>query len=597
MNSTMKALTSTIETTASSGGHNERRLDVVMLLAAILIVMSTAVFGADQGAHFVQVANLDNISGNETIIDHALTNANPGAIIQVTKNWSPPGGLGPYNTEAFGVFYNETEHKWAVFNESPAVNMVNNTGFNVWVPPVDASTFVHTADASNTSNWITRIDNPLTNNNPAAVLLVTQCWNPSGGLGVYNNRIIGVWYDDASHRWAIYNQDAATTMPVGAAFNVSVLSIGATALVHTALPSNTIGHVTDIDNPMTNNNPDAIVSVTQRFNAGGGVGGIYNNHAIGVYYDTVHNQWAIFNEDLTDLPNGAVFNVAVLGHEKRAAVHTSTVLNTSLAATSLNQPLTNDNPNALVFVTQNWNPPGGAFVYNDHEPGVFFGYSTQRWEIFNEDLANMPEGASFNIWIPPVDARSFVHTSRPANSAGATTKIDHLALNNDPNAIIHATQNLNPSGVSGVYNNHPIGVYYNEAANQWAVFNEDYVSMPDGASFNIWIPPVDSSTFVHTATASNTFGDYTTIDHAETNLHPDAIVLVTQNWNPSGGIGVYNAHHIGVFYDSYIGQWAIFNQDTSTMPDGASFNVTVLDPLFVDGFESGTTSAWSAVTP
>ncbi|MBU1877357.1 MAG: hypothetical protein KJ734_00240, partial [Chloroflexi bacterium] len=47
---------------------------------------------------------------------------------------------------------------------------------------------------------------------------------------------------------------------------------------------------------------------------------------------------------------------------------------------------------------------------------------------------------------------------------------------------------------------------------------------------------VPGARFVHTTTAANTSGNYTYIDHPLTNNNPNAIVLVTQNWNP-GGVG------------------------------------------------------------
>ena len=41
----------------------------------------------------------------------------------------------------------------------------------------------------------------------------------------------------------------------------------------------------------------------------GGVGGLYHNHAIGVYY--YGSRWAIFNQDMAPMPPGAAFNVWV----------------------------------------------------------------------------------------------------------------------------------------------------------------------------------------------------------------------------------------------------------------------------------------------
>jgi len=87
---------------------------------------------------------------------------------------------------------------------------------------------------------------------------------------------------------------------------------------------------------------------------------------------------------------------------------------------------------------------------------------------------------------------------------------------------------------------------------------------------------VPGARFVHTATATNTSGSSTYIDHPLTNENPNAIVLVTQNWNPGGISGVYNDHPIGVWYSNSAKKWSIFNQDIAAMPDGADFNVMVI---------------------
>lgn len=83
--------------------------------------------------------------------------------------------------------------------------------------------------------------------------------------------------------------------------------------------------------------------------------------------------------------------------------------------------------------------------------------------------------------------------------------------------------------------------------------------------------------FVHTATAANITSNWTTIDHPLTNSNPNAIVLATQNWNPSGVGNTYNIHPIGVWYSGSAQKWSIFNQDdTSGMPLGADFDVIVI---------------------
>jgi hypothetical protein len=81
--------------------------------------------------------------------------------------------------------------------------------------------------------------------------------------------------------------------------------------------------------------------------------------------------------------------------------------------------------------------------------------------------------------------------------------------------------------------------------------------------------------FVHRATPENVSDNSTYIDDPRTNGHPDAVLSVTQNWNPGGLGGTYNAHPIGVWYDVVAEKWAIANEDRAAMPDGAAFNVVV----------------------
>lgn len=83
------------------------------------------------------------------------------------------------------------------------------------------------------------------------------------------------------------------------------------------------------------------------------------------------------------------------------------------------------------------------------------------------------------------------------------------------------------------------------------------------------------SVFVHRATSENVSANSSYIDDPSTNDNPDAVLTVTQNWNPGGDDGTYNAHPIGVWYDASAEKWAIANEDRAAMPEGAAFNVVV----------------------
>jgi len=244
--------------------------------------------------------------------------------------------------------------------------------------------------------------------------------------------------------------------------------------------------------------------------------------------------------------------------------------------TVISNSLTNGNPNALLFVTPDWNPGGSGDVYDNHPIGVFYFTSggTGYWAIFNQNGSAIPSGAAFNVQALSVSSTAFVQTADGSNISGDNTRIDNPTLNNNPSALLMVTPNWNPGdGGSDVYDTHPIGVYYNGSG--WAIFNQDAASMPNDASFNVHILSPGASSFVQTANASNSAGDYTTINAALANHQPNVIVLATPNWNPgNNGADVYVNHNIGVWYTG--SGWAVFDQDGTVMPTNASFNIEIL---------------------
>ncbi len=98
---------------------------------------------------------------------------------------------------------------------------------------------------------------------------------------------------------------------------------------------------------------------------------------------------------------------------------------------------------------------------------------------------------------------------------------------------------------------------------------------PDGVSPGSEAADPSGSAFVHRATPENVSDNSTYIDDPRANGHPDALLSVTQNWNPGGDGGTYNAHSVGVWYDAVAEKWAIANEDRAAMPEGAAFNVVV----------------------
>ena len=91
-----------------------------------------------------------------------------------------------------------------------------------------------------------------------------------------------------------------------------------------------------------------------------------------------------------DLENGILLDAAF--------VHHATPENITDHWTFIDHPLINNEPNAVLYVTPNWNPHGEKHtVHTPHPIGVFYYPDRGRWGIFNEDEAPMTVGAHFNV--------------------------------------------------------------------------------------------------------------------------------------------------------------------------------------------------------
>jgi sortase A len=170
--------------------------------------------------------------------------------------------------------------------------------------------FVHRSDEKNSRGDYTYLSNPNIDGDPNVVVLVTPTPDQkSTGDGIYDHNV-GVWYEPQAHRWAIFNQDRVA-VPDGTTFQV-VVPGGPEKIVHRAESGNIDENSTYLDDSLVNGKPGAILSVTQNWNPGGG-SGTYNDHPVGVRYDAGRQQWAIYNTDDSEMPDGAAFNVAVSG--------------------------------------------------------------------------------------------------------------------------------------------------------------------------------------------------------------------------------------------------------------------------------------------
>jgi hypothetical protein len=188
--------------------------------------------------------------------------------------------------------------------------------------------------------------------------------------------------------------------------------------------------------------------------------------------------------------------------------------------------------------------------------------------------ARATDEVSFDSIAPKSTEDVFVQRATPDNILLNSTYLDHPSINSNPKAFI-LVKRLSEPGGDAENNAHQIGVWYDaRSEGRWAIFNQHRAPMAVGATFEVVVME-GLNTIVHRATPHNTVGNSTYIDDSLTNGNPDAILTVTQNWNPGGVGNTYNDHPVGVRYDADETKWVIFNRDREPMPGGAAFNVVV----------------------
>jgi sortase A len=172
-----------------------------------------------------------------------------------------------------------------------------------------------------------------------------------------------------------------------------------------------------------------------------------------------------------------------------AFVHRSDEKNSRGDYTYLSDPSIDGDPNAVVLVMPTPDQESTGDGIYDHNVGVWYEPQAQRWAIFNQDRVAVPAGTTFQVVVPG-GPEKIVHRTVSGNIDENSTYLDAPLVNGKPGAILSVTQNWNPGGGSGTYNDHPVDVGYDTGRQQWAIYNTDDSAMPDGAAFNVAVSGV-----------------------------------------------------------------------------------------------------------
>jgi len=279
---------------------------------------------------------------------------------------------------------------------------------------------------------MTTINNPATDNKANALLFITNVY------GQYDNHVSGVWYSGG--KWIIYHENMKS-MPTNAKYNVLVMKPSDKAFMHRAAAGNTSSHITTINHPSCNGNPNAVLLVTQNYKRA------YNAKAVGVWYNG--SKWTIYNQDKTKMPSGANFNVLVL---KKGSMNLNgrakgriSVFKASSSTVNKSYDHLRDLPvkgkQAKIFVTQNYGKNG---PYNAKTPAVW-NYGP-NWTVYNKDKSNMPKNAQYNVLM--VSGQEILRPDEPVDNIKkeiGTTKASYIRIFNMSGYVakVDATYNIN----------------------------------------------------------------------------------------------------------------------------------------------------------
>jgi hypothetical protein len=527
--------------------------------------------GADASvrASFVHEARPENLRLGVTLLNHPLLNGHPDARFVISKNWNPGGTSGTYDPHEIFVYYDGINGRWAI-SRADRRDFLPGSAFNVLIPRDDGRVFRHSTTPANVHvNW-TQISHPLTDLNPDARLIVTPVLEFAGHR--IQEHPIGVWYDATARAWTIFDQTLAP-MAVTTSFNVWVVPEASRSLAHVAGPGNSLAHTTWIGSPLLDANDAALLQFTQNWM------GVYNAHPVGVY--DRGSEWGLFNQDFASLPPGAAFHV--YDPPQQSAFQIARKGPTAVFI-SIELPLIAHQPDTLLLVTQD--ATGSEIPLNPREMGVTTSiYGVQS--AGNLDSSPVPIGTAVNLHAPPIDLATFVHLTAAENLISNWTRLNHPLLDGRPDARVFVTPHANPHSAGELSRVTRIpGVWYDGL--YWNVFNQDRSAMPSRVSFNVHVARAGETSFVHRASAGNTSASRSRLDHPELDGNPAARLIVTQNWNPPGSLGVYNDHPVGVRWDPVSAHWQIVNLDGAALPIGAAFNVLIPEPVCPDADFDGT---------
>lgn len=230
---------------------------------------------------------------------HAFA-AESGNQVLATHVFNPEGGGGLYVPGTLHYGSGLPDGVWATDS------LAGGVGVNLYAEHGSSLTNcigLHEAGPGNTFfNW-TEVSDPNLDGDPGQTPILMPLLS-AGSLATN----YGFWYDPVAGRWKIFNQDSTGVVLAGSRFLYAVPPCsGALAAlsVHEVTAESRFLNFTWLADATAR--PQALLLVTALYDLA--LGGVFNNHPIGVWWDPDNQRWNIYNEDQASMPVGARFAV------------------------------------------------------------------------------------------------------------------------------------------------------------------------------------------------------------------------------------------------------------------------------------------------
>ncbi len=259
--------------------------------------------------------------------------------------------------------------------------------------------------------------------------------------------------------------------------DIGAYEYGDFSFTHATGSANITSNYSLLNHPALNANTAAALIATPNYNIGLATGGASYPHAFGAFYSP--SSWALFNQDFaTPMALGVHFDVWAPAAAGGSFTHVSSASTAVGFASTVSDSNTNNLPDRIVLVTQNWSA-GGTSLYNPHPIGVYYGAS--KWHIANIDGAAMPQPLGFNVYAQEASPNAWRVTASAGNLSNAhTIRVRHPLLDNIPCARPHVTRLLGAGLVSDQFDVGYDGAY-------WYIFGYSGIAVSE--QFHVLVDP------------------------------------------------------------------------------------------------------------